>query len=371
MELSNKLGPIIAIGMGVIATVWLLSGEHGIVQAQDDTASGSPPSTVVDTSNDTADSKPLFKVSASALQAQWVQQTLRLSGYTIANNTLQINNRLAGRVIEVLINKGQSVKAGQPLIKIDDRTLQANLNQARALVKQRTLELEGVTRLTGQKLASQVSVASAEAALASAQASLSSLEVDLENSLIKAPFGGVVNEFTIKQNQWLSVGEQVATLVDTTPMKVAVQLPQHYMSSIQLNAPVDITIQGLELPGKISYISHIADSQTRSIPLEITLTESTKMVPTDISAEVILHLNKIKAHAVSPALLSINDNGQMSIKTLSQNTVKQQPVSVVRSEQDKVWITGLDDNTIVITSGQGFVKVGEQVDAEVISGAQP
>lgn len=368
MELSNKLGPIIAIGMGALATIWLLSGEHGIVQAPSNQNSSDTP---VISEPAQLSSKARFKVNATQQQAQWISQTLRLSGYTIANNTLTLNNRLAGRVTKVLVRKGDWVEANQTLINIDDRTLRGNINHARALVKQRALELEGVQRLTDQKLSSKVSVASAEAALADAQAALDKLEIDLENSQIKAPFDGIINAFSIEPNQWLSVGEQVATLVDITPMKVAVQLPQNYLRSIQLGASVDVTIQGLELKGQVSYISRVADSQTRSIPLEITLVNTLETVPSDLSADVLLHLEKVKAHSVSPALLSINDDGQMSIKTLKQDLVEQHPVSIIRSEQDKVWIAGLDENATIITAGQGFVKIGEPVDAAISEGTQP
>ncbi|SBS35317.1 Multidrug export protein AcrE precursor [Marinomonas aquimarina] len=368
MELSNKLGPALAIGMGIIATVWLLSGEQGLVQAQAESSSEATQKQPAATET----VKKLFKVRAAQLEAQWISQTVRLSGYTVANQTLQINNRLAGHVTEVLVNKGANVTAGQALIRIDDRTLQANRDQARALVKQRVLELDGVQRLTNQNLTSQVSVASAQAALASAQASLAGLEVDLENSQIRAPFAGIINEFSIKPGQWLDVGEFVTTLVDVTPMKVAVQLPQNYLHQVRLGSSVDVSIQGLApQTGTVSFISRMADSQTRSIPLEITLSEQSKALPTDISAELVLHLEQIKAHPVSPALLSINNEGQMSIKTVNQNVVEQHPVTIVRSDQDKAWISGLADQVTVITAGQGFVKVGEQVNVDIDTGVQP
>ena len=368
MDFSNKLGPIIAIGMGVIATIWLFSGEHGIVQAQTDEPSSKPRVSTIDTEQ--SSTKSLFKVSATEQHAQWISQTLRLSGYTIANTTLTVNSQLAGRVTDVLIKKGDRVNADQTLIKIDDRSLQKNILQARALLKQRSLELEGVKRLTDQRLTSKVSLATAEAALASARADLADLEIDLENSQVLAPFSGIVNEFSIQPNQWLSVGDQVAMMVDVTPMKIAAQVPQNYARSVQLGSAADVIIQDLKWHGKISYMSSMADSQTRAIPIEITLDDTQEFIPSNLSAEIILHLEKVKAHSVSPALLSINDSGQMSIKTLNGDRVEQHQVSIVRAEQDKVWITGLEDRAFVITAGQGFVKAGDHVDAEIMQGKQ-
>lgn len=369
MDLKNKLGPIIAVAMGVTATIWLFSGEQGIVQAKTPDSSEQTNANQVDTQDNTTS---LFKVQATKLQSQEISQTISLSGSTIADHTLQITNQLAGRITDVYVQKGDYVSANQPLVKIDDRALLANIQQAKALVKQKTLELEGVKRLTNQKLTSEVSVASAEAALASAQATLTTLQIDLENSVVKAPFSGVLNAFSAKPNQWLSLGESIATLVDVTPLKVAVQLPQKYLQHVRLNSSVDVSIQGMPVQlGTVNYISRVADQETRSIPLEIELPSTAKKIPTEISVDLLLHLNSTKAFSISPALLSINDSGQMSLKTLNNNIVKQQAVTVVRSDSNQVWVTGLDENTLIITSGQGFVKVGDKVDVEITTGEQP
>ncbi|MEC8483853.1 MAG: biotin/lipoyl-binding protein, partial [Pseudomonadota bacterium] len=188
MDFRNKLGPMLAISMAGLAAIWLLSGENGITQAQAQDTSSNETKPSVSSTNKPAS---LFKVTAVHSTSESIPQTIKLSGYTSANNTLSITNQLPGYVASVHVSKGDRVNAEHVLIEVDRRALEANVVHAQALVKQRALELEGIRKLTGQKLTSEVSVASAEAALASAKANLITLKIDLENSSVRAPFTGV------------------------------------------------------------------------------------------------------------------------------------------------------------------------------------
>ena len=363
MDFRNKLGPMLAIGMAGLAAIWLLSGENGITQAQAQDTSSNETKPSASSTNKPAS---LFKVTAVHSTSEPIPQTIKLSGYTSANNTLSITNQLPGYVSSVHVSKGDQVNAGHVLIEVDRRALEANIVHAQALVKQRALELEGIRKLTGQKLTSEVSVASAEAALASAKANLTTLKIDLENSSVRAPFTGVINDFSIKPGQWLNDGAVVATLIDLNPLKVAAQLPQKYLNKLSINSAVELTINGQETKqGKVSYISMTADNATRAIPFEVSIDNSDAKLTAGLSAEINLILGQVEAHPVSPALLNVNNDGQMSIKTLDGDIVTDSPVQVVKTDREFAWVSGLSTKSTIITSGQGFVKAGDQVEVTI------
>ncbi|MEC8082896.1 MAG: efflux RND transporter periplasmic adaptor subunit [Pseudomonadota bacterium] len=363
MDFRNKLGPMLAISMAGLAAIWLLSGENGITQAQAQDTSSNETKPSVSSTNKPAS---LFKVTAVHSTSESIPQTIKLSGYTSANNTLSITNQLPGYVASVHVSKGDRVNAEHVLIEVDRRALEANVVHAQALVKQRALELEGIRKLTGQKLTSEVSVASAEAALASAKANLITLKIDLENSSVRAPFTGVINDFSIKPGQWLNDGATVATLIDLNPLKVAAQLPQKYLNKLSINSAVELTINGQETKqGKVSYISMTADNATRAIPFEVSIDNSDAKLSAGLSAEINLILGQVEAHPVSPALLNVNNDGQMSVKTLEGDIVTDSPVQVVKTDREFAWVSGLATKSTIITSGQGFVKAGDQVEVTI------
>lgn len=360
MRLKNKVGPITAIAITGITVIWMYAGGNGITTAQADVAS--PPS---NSGMENSEAPKITSVQAQTLTAEFITNTLNLSGQTAFNTSLTLINQLQGQVTQVNASKGDYVKKGDIILEIDHRTLDAQILQARAVIKQRTLELDGVKRLSGQQLTSQVSVAEAEAALSTAKANLAALEVDLEHAQIRAPFSGILNNFSIKTGQQVSVGDDLGTLLDVSPLIVEVNVPQIYLGQVPVGTFARVTLDnGETVESVVRYSSAQADAATRTLPVELEVQNEDYSIPAGISAHISFELSETKAHSLSPALLSVDDQGDMSVKTLNvDNQVVENKVTIIRSDRDKVWVTGLPNNVNVITVGQGFVSVGDTVEA--------
>ena len=96
-----------------------------------------------------------------------------------------------------------------------------------------------------------------------------------------------------------------------------------------------------------------------------------------VSSELTIPAEEVAAHLVSPALLSLNDEGIIGIKILTdKNTVKFISADIVLSSDDGVYLAGLPYISTVITVGQGYVRSGMQVnpvtetDTSIILSAQ-
>jgi multidrug efflux system membrane fusion protein len=114
--------------------------------------------------------------------------------------------------------------------------------------------------------------------------------------------------------------------------------------------------------GKIRYIAARADEDTRTFRVEVALPNPNGEIPSGISAEAKIPMGSVMAHFVSPAALSLNDEGKLGIKTVDEHDrVAFHPASIVRSSVDGAWITGLPAHARIITLGHGFVQIGEQV----------
>lgn len=64
---------------------------------------------------------------------------------------------------------------------------------------------------------------------------------------------------------------------------------------------------------------------------------------------------------ITPAMLALDDQGNLGVKTLVADKVHFVPIQLVKAEQDGVWLTGLGDEVDIITRGQGFVRDGDKV----------
>jgi len=81
-----------------------------------------------------------------------------------------------------------------------------------------------------------------------------------------------------------------------------------------------------------------------------------------LSAEVRIPVGEVSAHFVSPALLALDDDGRLGVKTVAgDDRAAFHAVDLVRAETDGVWVTGLPQRVRLITVGQGFARAGERV----------
>jgi multidrug efflux system membrane fusion protein len=88
-------------------------------------------------------------------------------------------------------------------------------------------------------------------------------------------------------------------------------------------------------------------------------------IPAGISAQLRIPTGKQTAHFVSPAILSLDTDGTLGIKTVNaDNVVEFNRIGIVRAQTDGIWVSGLPDKTQIISIGQGFVNDGETVDPQ-------
>ncbi|MFT2112297.1 efflux RND transporter periplasmic adaptor subunit [Marinomonas sp. 2405UD68-3] len=366
MELKSKIGPITAVVITGVTVLWMVSGGNGITVAQADTPETQ--STETDINAIASETKTIKKVQAKTLMASNIAANLNLSGTTHASDTLKLLSGIAGKVSNIYFDKGDFVEKGSVILKIDTRSLQSDIVQAKTLLDQKSLELTGAKQLVSQKLTSAVALASAKTEVAQAKANLKRLQIELENASLIAPFSGILNTLDVTETQLLQAGASVGELVAIDPLIISTNVPQKEASKISLGVNATISINGEQIAGNINYINSVADTGTRSINVEVEVPNANNRIPAGITTEVMLSLSEQMAHGFSPALLTLDDNGHTAIKTLDiDNKVTLSPVTIIKSTRENVWVTGLPKNINIITVGQGFTEVGDIVDATFVN----
>ncbi|SDH04367.1 efflux RND transporter periplasmic adaptor subunit [Roseospirillum parvum] len=308
--------------------------------------------------------------------------TLTVNGRTEAARKVSIRTETSGRVSALGADKGETVAAGQVLVELalDDRA--ARLDEAKALLEQRRIEVDAARELAASNYTSRTKLAQAEAALAQAQAGLAAIRLDLSRTRIEAPFAGLLNQRPVEQGDWVGVGETVATLLELDPLKVLAEVPEMHVAALRpdpggaadpTTPRVDIRlIDGRRLEGRITFVSAEADPQTRTFAVEITVRNPDHDIPEGMTAEVRLPLRQVMAHRVSPALLTLNDAGEVGVKLVDDdNTVRFLKARIVDDSPDGIWLAGLPDPARVISVGQEFVLEGQTVRPVPVSASSP
>ena len=280
----------------------------------------------------------------------------------------------AGGVVEATpMPKGSVVEEGDVLARIAPAERSAQLAQARAEVERTRRDLERVESLLDRGFATQARVEESRAALAGAEAALAGAEATVGDLVVRAPAAGVLNELLVDPGEVVQPGEEVARIVDTDPLVVELRVPQRSVDEVEVGQRAEVAfVTGQEREGRVRYVSANAEAATRTFAVEVEVPNPGREVPAGISAEVRLPIEEVPAHFVSPAILSLGEDGALGVKTVDEEgRVRFHPVDPVRAQPDGIWVAGLPEEAAVVTVGQGFVAEGEVVRASVVEDADP
>ncbi len=339
-----------ALALIVILTLWLATGT--VQTAKSEAPEGEPQAT-----------DGMVPVAFRLSDAETIDRELPIQGTLEAWRQVDLKARINGVVEALPAVKGTRVEARQQLVLLSVEDRAAQVAKARADVTLAQTQLEAAQSLQTQGLGTNTDVASRKAALANAQADLAERTQQLADTRISAPFSGVLELLPVEIGQTVMPGTDLVRVVDDTRLKLVGQVAQQLVTTVTLGQSVRATLlDGRELAGTITYIAHQADPLTRSFRIEAAMENPERLRLAGATASLAVALGAVKAHPISPALLSLNDQGGLSVSYIdADDQVQHKPVERVKTSADAVWVTGLPDRVRLITMGRNLVEPGRRV----------
>ncbi|WP_299688836.1 efflux RND transporter periplasmic adaptor subunit [uncultured Vibrio sp.] len=318
---------------------------------------------------------PLAKVSFQTFTSSPTFKTIDLYGQTAPDRHARLGAEVAGKIVRLNVAKGDTVKAGQAIAQIDKGDLEIQFERASALYRLKQKEFKAAQSLKQRGLQGEIAYTTAEALLTEAKAMQRNAELALKNTLITAPFSGVVQDLMVELGDFVGVGDPVAGLIDLDPLVIEADVSERHIQHLFVDQSAVVRLLAREeVEGRLRYVSRISSASTNTFPIEIEIDNSDGLLPAGVSAEVKLNLETRDAVKVTPAMLALDEAGNLGVKILvftdGSPRVKFVAIQLVKAERDGVWLTGLGQHVDIITVGQGFVRDGDSVIA-VEQGAKP
>lgn len=331
-------------------SLWMLSGNRS--QA------------TVSENIETEVAKPLVKVRTKHSTARPVQRFTRVQGQVEAGRVIRIKSEVEGKVQSLPVDKGQRVLTGDLLLKLDQAYRPAQLEQAKALLKQRQSEMKASLKLLKRGLQAENQYVADQAAVQAAKAQLELAHYQLTHTNLIAPFSGVINDRYIEIGDFVEKGQVIAQLVDDDTLRITGQVPQSNIDYLKLGQTVPVVLANNEvLEGELSFISALAETNTRSYRVEVSVRNPTHRRLIGQSASLKLNNGKFIGHHVPSSVLSLDATGDLQVKTVSTDKqVKVNRVDIIRTDSDGFWIKGLQQFVTLITVGQNFVSDEQYVE---------
>jgi multidrug efflux system membrane fusion protein len=321
---------------------------------------------------------------------------IRVIGSVQAYSTVSIRSQITGPIVEAHFQEGQEVRAGDLLLSIDSRPYESALTQSRsALIRDEAqlvsarLEFQRTSNLFAGKIASQQDYDTAEASYhawqgtgLADQAAITNAQINLGYTSIRAPIDGRTGSLAVKKGNVVKAPDDVLlTITQVRPIYVAFAVPEQNLPAIRRESnqsplPVQAVVPSQpELPatGELTFINNMVDTNTGTILLKATFTNTDNFLWPGQYVQVSLTLsNLVNATVVPSQSVQAGQNGEFVFVVRPDSTVEPRPVSTGIAYETWTVIThGVRPNETVVTDGQLRLTPGAKVTFKPAESSSP
>jgi multidrug efflux system membrane fusion protein len=217
---------------------------------------------------------PPVAVAMAEATSQSVPQGLPGIGSIVAVHQVQVAPEIGGRVTKIFFEAGAAVRAGDPLVQINDQPEQGDLLSFQAQARLASVNLKRATQLASRQYETQANVDTYQSQLDQANAGIAKTQALIAEKLIRAPFSGVLGIRQVDLGQYVNAGTVLVTLTDLDTLYINFTLPEQNKAALKLGQTVDIAVDafpGRFFPAELSTIEPQVGTDTRTIKLQATL----------------------------------------------------------------------------------------------------
>lgn len=318
-----------------------------------------------------AKATPFGKFGPSTLRATgYVAEYTKLSnmlsanGNILAQDEIQLQPEVSGRVTYLNINEGSVVAKGTLLMKINDADLKAQVAKLNTQQKIAQTNFDRVAALLAIKGISQAEYDAAENTLNNIKADIQLLQVQIDKTELRAPFSGKLGLRKISLGAYVSPNTIIASLQNVSQLKIDVSVPEKYAGIIHVGDNMQCKVAGFDEPftAKVIAVEPFIDDITRNLTIRAIIQQhNAKLIP-GAYAKVELKLKDSPNSIMIPSSAIIPDDRFTKVVVTDSSKAKFVNVEIgVRTESEVQIISGINIGDTVLTSGLLQVKPGMSV----------
>jgi len=177
-----------------------------------------------------------------------------------------------GTVEAVRVEKGQAVRRGQELVRVDTRALEQAVAEAEALYRQADADHTRAQNLFERRSITKKDLLAAVTARDVAEVRLASVRLDLDKSKVKAPWSGRVADKKVEVGDYVTPGQPVVELVDVSRLEVRAPAPSSDVPYLEVGAPAVVRVDafpGETFEGEVVRLAAELDPGARTLDVEV------------------------------------------------------------------------------------------------------
>ncbi len=362
---------------------------------------------------------PPVAIRIAAVESRPIDRFLRVTGSLAADEQADVAAETGGRIIGTPVERGSRVAAGAPLIRISGTEADASLREAEANAGQLEARLglmagqpfdpvrvpdvlnakasldwaeadfNRIKSLVDQKVVSQAeyeqrltAVQAArqqyQVALNGAQQSYRSLQaararVDMArkssaDTVVRAPFAGIVAERLVSTGDYVTRGMKVATVVRIDPVRVELTVPEQYVSLVKAGQQVRLTVDAYPnevFTAKVRFVSPSLKANQRALTVEAVADNTDNRLKPGLFATALLQQPAAAPALLVPATAVETVSGTSRVYVIAGDKVEERIVTLGEKVGDRVELaTGIKAGEQIAVNPRGKLADGVRVQRE-------
>ena len=198
-----------------------------------------------------------YPVKAMTVQSGTMETSMQINGFLQSVTDLNVLAETQGVIKEIYKDKGDFVAKGDVIAKVDDELLAAQLSASKANYEQLKREVDRFTKLQEQNAVTSQKLEEIKLNYESAEANYIAAKRQYDDTRIKAPVGGFIENDFIEKGQYISRNAQICNIIDAKKLKLKISVSEQDYLHIHLGQKVKITTSvysNTEFEGQINYI---------------------------------------------------------------------------------------------------------------------
>jgi RND family efflux transporter MFP subunit len=319
----------------------------------------------------------IINVEVESLLPTSFEEFVRLTGTVKAEYDVVLSAEEPGRIERFFAQKGEAVRRGQPIAKIDDAIMRATVAAAEA---ESALAAESYERQRGvweeQRIGTELTYLEKKRGAAQAAARLKILRTRLERTIIRAPFDGTLEARYVEAAEMAAIGTPVVRVLSTNELKVEVGVPERYAPDVRVGTRAHIVfdfLPDLQLDGQVRFAGSAVDPESRTFPIEIALDDPLGVIKPEMIANVRVLRNELETVIVAPQqAVRRAENGFVAYVAVEKEEgafAEERLIVLGPHYADRVVVeSGLLSGDRLIVRGQVLVADGSRI--RIVNGAR-
>lgn len=282
-----------------------------------------------------------------------------------AEREAQLVGEVGGEIVDILVEEGDQVRAGQVLARVERSQAALQLRQQQASTDRMQHDVARNEELLARHMVSRTAYDQARFGLDTQKAVTDLARLTLSKTELRAPYDGVITRRHIKAGQWLSERAVAFDFADFSRLRARIAVPEHVSGLISPGQAVRFSadaVSGREFDATVTRVSPVVDRATGTVGVTVEIDNREGALRPGLFVRLAVNYQRIDDATLVPRAAVLTEGKQSHVFVVESDTAHKRAVSLGLEQAEHVQVlAGLEPGATVVTVGNSALNEGDKV----------